>query len=181
MKPLRSADPTPRSVQFSHFGVLNDGSSSKSAFFTSTVFNIAVLLLAIIIGNAVKNEIKERKDKLTSITLVPKEEPPKPPPPKLPPPPKPLPEPPKPIEPPKIQPPPVPLPPTVKPIVVPTPKVNLAPPAPKLVNPPPAPKVVSLAMKALSPGTALWGVEPAGFDDTRLSLEAGERRGAPPG
>jgi threonine dehydratase len=39
---------------------------------------------------------------------------------------------------------------------------------------------VSLAMKALSPGTALFGVEPAGFDDTRLSLEAGERRGARP-
>lgn len=39
---------------------------------------------------------------------------------------------------------------------------------------------VSLAIKALSPGTQLHGVEPAGFDDTRLSLEAGERRGAPP-
>jgi threonine dehydratase len=40
---------------------------------------------------------------------------------------------------------------------------------------------VSLAMAALSPATQLWGVEPAGFDDTRLSLEAGERRGAPVG
>ncbi len=39
---------------------------------------------------------------------------------------------------------------------------------------------VSLAIKALSPSTQLHGVEPAGFDDTRLSLEAGERRGAPP-
>jgi threonine dehydratase len=39
---------------------------------------------------------------------------------------------------------------------------------------------VSLAMKALSPDTAIYGVEPAGFDDTRLSLEAGERVGAPP-
>jgi len=144
MKPLRSADPNPRSVQFSHFGVLNDGSSSKGAFFTSTVFNIVVLLLALIIGNAVKNEIKERKDKLTSITLVTKEEPPKPPPPKIIPP-KPLPEPPKPIEPPRIHPPPVPLPPDIKPIVVPTPKVNLTPPAPKKVDPPPAPKLVSLA------------------------------------
>ena len=38
---------------------------------------------------------------------------------------------------------------------------------------------VALAMKALSPETELHGVEPAGFDDTRLSLEAGERRGAP--
>ncbi|HLZ82560.1 MAG TPA: threonine/serine dehydratase [Caulobacteraceae bacterium] len=40
---------------------------------------------------------------------------------------------------------------------------------------------VSLAMGALSPATALYGVEPAGFDDTRRSLEAGERRGAPAG
>ena len=39
---------------------------------------------------------------------------------------------------------------------------------------------VSLAMGALSPATQLYGVEPAGFDDTRRSLEAGERRGAPP-
>ncbi|HXA38181.1 MAG TPA: threonine/serine dehydratase [Phenylobacterium sp.] len=40
---------------------------------------------------------------------------------------------------------------------------------------------VSLAMRALSPATGLYGVEPDGFDDTRRSLEAGERRGAPPG
>ena len=39
---------------------------------------------------------------------------------------------------------------------------------------------VSLTMEALSPATRLFGVEPAGFDDTRLSLAAGERRGAPP-
>ena len=38
---------------------------------------------------------------------------------------------------------------------------------------------VSLAIKVLSPSTKLHGVEPAGFDDTLLSLEAGERRGAP--
>jgi threonine dehydratase len=39
---------------------------------------------------------------------------------------------------------------------------------------------VSLAVRALSPSTVLYGVEPAGFDDTRRSLEAGERRGSPP-
>jgi threonine dehydratase len=39
---------------------------------------------------------------------------------------------------------------------------------------------VSLAMGALSPSTLLYGVEPAGFDDTRLSLLAGERGGAAP-
>jgi threonine dehydratase len=39
---------------------------------------------------------------------------------------------------------------------------------------------VALAMEALSPATRLFGIEPTGFDDTRLSLAAGERRGAPP-
>lgn len=39
---------------------------------------------------------------------------------------------------------------------------------------------VSIVMEALSPATRIFGVEPAGFDDTRLSLEAGVRRGAPP-
>lgn len=39
---------------------------------------------------------------------------------------------------------------------------------------------VGLAFRALSPMTRLIGVEPAGFDDTRRSLEAGDRRGAPP-
>ena len=34
---------------------------------------------------------------------------------------------------------------------------------------------VSLAVKALSPETEIWGVEPAGFEDLRFSLEAGER------
>jgi len=34
---------------------------------------------------------------------------------------------------------------------------------------------VSVALKALSPDTQIWGVEPAGFEDLRLSLEAGER------
>jgi threonine dehydratase len=34
---------------------------------------------------------------------------------------------------------------------------------------------ISLAVKALSPATAIWGVEPAGFEDLRQSLEAGER------
>ena len=33
----------------------------------------------------------------------------------------------------------------------------------------------STAVKALSPDTAIWGVEPAGFDETRRSLESGRR------
>jgi threonine dehydratase len=39
---------------------------------------------------------------------------------------------------------------------------------------------VSLAIRAHAPWATIWGVEPEGFDDTRRSLEAGERRGAPP-
>lgn len=33
----------------------------------------------------------------------------------------------------------------------------------------------STAVKALSPATEVWGAEPAGFDDTRRSLESGNR------
>jgi threonine dehydratase len=36
---------------------------------------------------------------------------------------------------------------------------------------------VSTAIRALSPGTAFWGAEPEGYDDTKLSLGAGERVG----
>jgi threonine dehydratase len=39
---------------------------------------------------------------------------------------------------------------------------------------------VGLAMRAVCPTARLVGVEPAGFDDTRRSLLAGERTGAPP-
>lgn len=37
----------------------------------------------------------------------------------------------------------------------------------------------SIAIRANAPFARIFGVEPEGFDDTRLSLEAGERRGAP--
>lgn len=33
----------------------------------------------------------------------------------------------------------------------------------------------SVAVKALSPSTEVWGAEPAGFDETRRSLESGQR------
>jgi len=39
----------------------------------------------------------------------------------------------------------------------------------------------SIAIKALSPATEVWGVEPALFDDTRRSLAAGERLSVAPG
>lgn len=40
---------------------------------------------------------------------------------------------------------------------------------------------VATSMAALSPHTMLYAVEPAGYDDTRLSLEAGERKENAPG
>ena len=39
---------------------------------------------------------------------------------------------------------------------------------------------VSLAVRTHLPWAQIWGVEPEGFDDTRRSLEAGKRMGAPP-
>jgi threonine dehydratase len=38
---------------------------------------------------------------------------------------------------------------------------------------------VSIAIKSQAPWAQIWGVEPEGFDDTRRSLEAGKRMGAP--
>ena len=39
---------------------------------------------------------------------------------------------------------------------------------------------VSTAVKALSPGTEVWGAEPAGFDETRRSLASGRRETVDP-
>ena len=148
-KPLRSDDPNPKNVQFSHFGVLNDGSRSKGATVTSIVVNITVALLIVVIGALVRtNPIVAKR--ITELTLPP--EPPKVvPAPKPPPPPplKPLPTPPKLVETPKVKlPEPVKLP-DVKPVIVPVPKpVVPAPAPPKAVTPPPAPVKVNLANAA---------------------------------
>lgn len=142
-KPLRTDDPNPQSIQFSHFGVLNDGSQSKSSLFTSVALNILLAICAIVIGAAAKKTIDTRH-KLTELTepVLLKKEPPPPPPiikaPKLPPPPK--------IEPPKITVPEVKLPdPPKLPEIKMEAKAPVVPPAPpKLVQAPPAPKVVNL-------------------------------------
>jgi len=39
----------------------------------------------------------------------------------------------------------------------------------------------SLAFRALSPQTEIWGAEPEAFDDHRRSLKSGQREGNPPG
>jgi protein TonB len=148
-KPLRTDDPNPQNMQFAHFGVLNDGSQSKSSLFTSITLNILIALCAIIIGAAAKKTI-DTSHKLTELTEpIPLKKPEPPPPPiKLKPVPK-LPTPPvvAKIEPPKIKLPDVklpdvPKPPTVK-MTQPMPVVLPAP--PKVVSPPPAPRVVNLA------------------------------------
>ncbi len=144
-KPLRTDDSNPpQSMQFTHFGVLNDGQQSKSSVVTSITLNIIIALCVLIIGAAAKKTIDHRQ-KLTSLTEpipVKQPEPVKPPPPvaKLPPPPKIK------VEPPKIQVaevklPDLPKPPEVK-MTQPTPVIAPAP--PKAVQAPPAPKVVNL-------------------------------------
>jgi len=147
-KPLRSENPAPPSMQFSHFGVLNDGNQSKGSLFTSITVNVVLAIVVCILGAAAKKTM-ENRHKLTELSLAPvhKEPPPEPPKPKIIP--KPLPTPPvvAKIEPPKIKMPEVKLPdppkvPEVK--MVKMPEINVPAP-PKIVQPPPAPKVVNLA------------------------------------
>jgi protein TonB len=142
VKPLRSDDPAPQNIQFSHFGILNDGSQSRASLFSSIIINVIIAIVVIIIGAAVKNTIAPPAKKV--ITLVEPTPPPKP----LPPPPKivtrPLPKPPV-VEPPKIK---------VAEVKVPEPKIPtvrmthpapvIVPAPPKRIEPPPAPKVVNL-------------------------------------
>ncbi len=146
VKPLISDDPKPQSMQFAHFGVLNDGNQSKSSLFTSIALNVLLAFCAVVIGAAAKKTIDNRH-KLTELTEpIPIKKAEEPPPPKIKiklPPPPPVAK----IEPPKIKLPEVKLPdppkmPEVK-MTQPVPVITPAP--PKLVQPPPAPKVVSLA------------------------------------
>ena len=145
-KPLRSDNPAPQDIQFSHFGVLNDGKQSKGAFTTAIVTNLIIAALLIVITSAVKtvNNINRK----TELAYIEPKQPP-PPPPKLPPPPPPPklpPTPPKVLDAPKIK---------VEPEKLPDPKpvevkmapqpVHLQPAPPKAVTPPPAPVAVSLA------------------------------------
>jgi TonB family protein len=139
-KPLRSADPSPRAVQFSHFGVLDDGKRSKSAAFISIGINGSILLIIVMLGLMVKANPK-MATKLAEIYL-----PPKPPAPKPPPPPKKPPVmPPKLPTPPKITPPKVTIPPPPELVkLTPAPPKPL-PPAPEVkIAAPPAPKIVNL-------------------------------------
>ncbi|MEO7030565.1 MAG: energy transducer TonB [Acidobacteriaceae bacterium] len=141
-KPLRSDNPAPQSIQFTHFGVLNDGKQSKGAFTSALAINLILAALAVLIGSAVRTVVNIDKPKDIAYIEPVKEPPPapKPPPPKLPPPP-----PPKPLEAPKIKPP-VEKPLDPKPVEVKMAQpVHLAPAPPRAVSPPPAPVAVNLA------------------------------------
>ena len=151
-KPLVSNDPKPKDVQFSHFGVLDDGKRSRGAAVTSMVINLSIILFLLVVSAIVKTN-PQLAAKITPLYVAPVQ--PKPPAPKPPPPPppKPLPEVPKiKIEPPKINiPKPIETPPEIKPLPTPMPKpVQLSTPAPKMVTAAPAPKVVSLSAHAAS-------------------------------
>lgn len=159
-KPLRSEDPNPpKSMQFAHFGVLNDGQQSKASLFTSISLNVIIALVVIIIGAAAKKTMDHRI-KLTTLTEPIPIKPVEPIKPKIVPK---LPEPPKiKVEPPKIKLPDVvklpdlPKPPEIK-MSQPVPVIAPAP--PKLVTAPPAPKVVNLGQAA--PATVVATNHPA--------------------
>jgi periplasmic protein TonB len=67
-KPLISEDiGQPKSVQFAHFGVLNDGAQSKTSTMTAVVINVLLAIVIVIVGAATKKTIDKRM-KLTELT-----------------------------------------------------------------------------------------------------------------
>lgn len=143
IRPLVSEQAASQSVQFRHFGVLDDGKRSKGSVFTSVSVNILLAIIVCILGAAAKKTIANRKLIEISLAPQPKPEPPKPP--------KHIIKPPKPeeivkMEPPKIHIPDVKLPDLPKPpdIKMPTPIPVVLPPAPKKVIAPAAPTVINL-------------------------------------
>jgi protein TonB len=136
-KPLRSNEPNPENVQFRDFGVLNDGTRSRSAALTSIAVNVLIALALLFLVKAAVVKPKVQHAQLMDPIHAAAPEPPPPPKPKFKLPPPPPPPPPKVI----VPPPPVPPPPTPAPS---TPKPTPAPPAPKLQPAPPAPRAVNL-------------------------------------
>ncbi|WP_348268955.1 TonB family protein [Edaphobacter paludis] len=142
VKPLRSDNPAPQNIQFTHFGILNDGNQSRGSLFSSIVINVLIAIVIIIIGAAVRNTITPPQKVITLVEPLPLKKP-EPAPKVIT---RPLPRPPviKP-EPPKIKIPetkvPEPKIPTVR-MTHPAPVVIPAP--PKRIQPPPAPRVVNL-------------------------------------
>ena len=150
-KPLRSEQIVqPKDIQFTHFGVLNTPGQGKGSLFTSILVNVAIVLIAIILGAVAQITVENDKKKaeLVDPLLVEK---PKPPPPPKPKPPPPLPKIPelKPVEPKivlpevKIEPPKI-TQPVVKPQTVVKPQPVVMPAPPKMVVAAAAPKPTTI-------------------------------------
>jgi periplasmic protein TonB len=148
-KPLTSEKTgQPQSVQFAHFGVLDDGAQSKASTVSALLLNVLLAFVIVVVGAAAK-KAKDNRMKLTELTapvmikkiepMKPKIVPPKPMP-KLPEVPKVQ------LQTPKIFVPDVKLPDLPKPVKMEEPKpVILQPAPPKLVVVQAAPKLVNLA------------------------------------
>ena len=147
-KPLRSQEVgPPKDVQFAHFGVLNDGTQSKTSTVTSVVINVLLAFVIAVVGAASKKAI-DKREKLTELTMPVEIKPMEPPKPKLAPPKLPkLPDVPKiEVQTPKITLPDVKVPEPPKPVVkMDAPKPVILPAPPKQVVAMAAPKVVNLA------------------------------------
>ena len=144
-KPLRTEDPAPPDMQFSHFGILHDGNQSKASLFTSVTLNVIIAIIVCVVGAAAKKTIDNRH-KLTELNIAPLPKQVEPIKPKV----LPKPLPPVPVvkvEPPKIKMPDIKMPEPPKPpeIKMAQPAPTLLPAPPKQVTAPPAPKTVSLA------------------------------------
>jgi len=147
-KPLTSEKTgQPQSVQFAHFGVLDDGAQSKASTVSALAINVLLAFVIVVVGAAAK-KAKDNRMKLTELTapvMIKKIEPIKP---KILPP-KPvvkLPEVPKiQLATPKIVVPDVKLPDLPKPVKMEEPKPVVMPAPPKLVIAQAAPKIVNLA------------------------------------
>jgi protein TonB len=66
-KPLHSEESgQPKSMQFAHFGVLNDGAQSKASTMTAVIVNVLLAFVIVVIGAATKKTIDNRL-KLTEL------------------------------------------------------------------------------------------------------------------
>ena len=146
--PLRSSDPRPRDLQFTHFGVLDTGAQSKGSLATSVGVNVVLLIIAVILGAAAKKITDQKRlENVTFVATHPPEPLPKPKP--LPRPPLPKPAIPQPVVEPKVVlPKPVIEPPKPVPVNMPKPMPVVTPAPPKVVVAAAAPKPVDVHLGA---------------------------------
>src|ERR1017187_8349723 len=58
-RPLRSDIPSPRSLQFAHFGVLDEGTQSIVSMLLSVLINLLLALVAILVSGGAKRAIQD--------------------------------------------------------------------------------------------------------------------------